>query len=186
MRLRLKLGAVAMAGGVAGLLVVGVPALASSHQSSVKTATGPEIIYGTVHGKAAIVRLPQFLLTFKGLVYANKVSFALGSSGPLQTLSTPAGKVTIQIAGLPQVSSQANLRTCHATFTQRQGISIVGSKSTGVFAGASGPGAFQIYRSAYWARFTSGPNKGKCNRSDLLAKGATSSLIVSVVLTIRK
>lgn len=186
MRLKLRLGALVLAGGAAGLLAVGVPALASSHPASVRTVTGPEIIRGVLHGKAANAVFLNFRLTFQGLVYANSVKLSLLGPSAQRTLSTPAGKITIQINGQPQVILQANLRTCQAKFTQRQGITVIGSKSTRVFAGASGPGAFQVYRTTYFGRFTSGPNKGQCNRKVRLNKGAISSVLIGMVLTVRK
>jgi hypothetical protein len=185
MRLRVKLGALAMAGGAAGLLVVGVPALASSHPASVKTLTGPEIIHGVVHGKAAEASPPRFLLTFQGLVYAGKVKFSF-TVNPHPVVSVPEGKLAIQITGPPQITQQLNPRTCQATFAQREPIRVAGAKSTRVFAGASGPGAVQAYHAVTFGRFTSGPHKGQCNRTDLLVNRAVSSIIVSLVLTIRK
>jgi len=185
MRLSVKLGALVMVGGAAGLMVAGVPALASSHSASVKTTTGPEVILGTEHGKAAEAAPPRFVLTFRGLADARKVKLSLAGDSASRVLSTSAGKFAIQLTGQPQTSQRLNLRTCKASFTETQRFKVVGSKSTRSFAGASGPGAFQLYHAADFGRFTSGPNKGKCNRADQLVKTAVSSLIASVVLTVR-
>jgi hypothetical protein len=65
-------------------------------------------------------------------------------------------------------------------------VNVVGSKSTGAFAGASGPGAAQIYFAAYAPRFKSGPHKGQCNgKAPPLAKGAVASFLASAVLTVK-
>ena len=63
---------------------------------------------------------------------------------------------------------------------------MVGSRSTGAFAGASGPGAVQVSFGATAPRFKSGPKKGKCNfRGRPKTKGAVASFLGSVVLTVR-
>ena len=48
-------------------------------------------------------------------------------------------------------------------FRVHPGFSGLGGKSTGAFAGASGPGAARIYFTAFEPRYTSGKHKGQCN-----------------------
>src|ERR1035441_4102416 len=92
LRLRAKLGALAVAGGSAALVLTGGPALASAHAASAKNTTGPEIGAGTVHCKAANANSPHIPLTFRGVVNTRDVGFVLGNGkGKRHTLSTPAG-----------------------------------------------------------------------------------------------
>jgi hypothetical protein len=178
-----KLGALAVAGGLATLVLAAAPALASSHASAA-TRTGPEVISGTVTGKAALVKAPKIPVTFAGLVTARGVISLGSSASKTHTVPSSAGKFTVLGTG-KQTSQTANKKTCRFTFTQDVTYNVVGSKSTGTFAGASGPGAAQIYFAAYEPRFTSGPHKGQCDgKAPPLAKGAVASFLASTVLTI--
>jgi hypothetical protein len=58
MQHRIKLAALAMAGGTAALLLAGTPALASSHAHS-QPVTGPEKAYGVIYGKPATGEQPD-------------------------------------------------------------------------------------------------------------------------------
>ena len=103
----------------------------------------------------------------------------------MHTLSSSAGKFTVLATG-KQSSQTVNKKTCQFTFTQDVTYNVVGSKSTGAFAGASGPGAAQIYFAAFEPRFKSGPHKGQCNgKAPPLAKGAVASFLASTVLTVK-
>jgi hypothetical protein len=182
MQLRMRLAALSAAGGTALLVLAGTHALASSHASA-KTRTGPEVISGALHGKAALVNAPKVPVTFQGLVTARGV-VSLGSAKS-KTHTSSAGKFTVVGTG-KQTSQTADKKTCRFTFTQDVTYNVVGSKSTGEFAGASGPGAAQIYFSAYEPRFKSGPHKGQCNgHAPPLSRGAIASFLASTVLTIK-
>jgi len=184
MHFRMKLAALGVAGGTAVLVLAGTPALASSHGSA-KTRTGPEVISGTVTGKAAVAKAPKIPLTFQGLVSARGVIILGGSKSKMHTLSSSAGKFTVLGTG-KQSSQTVNKKTCHFTFTQDVTYNVVGSKSTGAFAGASGPGAAQVYFAAFEPRFKSGPHKGQCDgNAPPLAKGAVASFLASTVLTVK-
>jgi hypothetical protein len=62
---------------------------------------------------------------------------------------------------------------------------VVGGKSTGKFAGASGPGAVQVAFAETAPRFTSGSKKGQCNPNGKpIAKSAVASFLASLVLTV--
>jgi hypothetical protein len=193
-RLKLALGALTMAGGTAAVVLAGVPALASPHAASphpasAKTRTGPEVISGSVTGKRANANTPHIPLRLRGVVGARDAGFVLGNGhGNSHTLLTSAGKLAVRGIGQQQVSQKANFKTCHATYTVRQTFKVVGSKSTGAFAGASGPGAYQIYFAAFYPRYTSGKHKGQCNTSNNarpLNRGAVASFLASAVLTVR-
>jgi hypothetical protein len=184
MHFRMKLAALCVAGGTVVLVLAGTPALASSHASA-KTRTGPEVISGMVTGKAAVAKAPKIPLTFQGVVSARGVVSLGSSKSKMHTLPSSAGKFTVLATG-KQSSQTANKKTCQFTFTQDVTVTVVGSKSTGAFAGASGPGAAQIYFAAFEPRFKSGPHKGQCNgKAPPLAKGAVASFLASAVLTIK-
>jgi hypothetical protein len=185
MQLRMKLASFGAAGGLVVLALAGTPALASS-QAGAKIRTGPEVISGALHGKAALAKAPKVPLTFTGLVSARGgVGLGGGGHSKTHTLVSSAGKFTVLAAG-KQTSQTANKKTCHFTFTQDVTYNVVGSQSTGAFAGASGPGAAQIRFSAYEPRFKSGPQKGQCNgHAPPLAKGAVASFLASAVLTVK-
>lgn len=186
MHFRMKLAALGVACGTAVLVLAGTPALASSHANA-KTSTGPEVISGAVTGKAATANAPKIPLTFRGLVNARGVIILSGGSkSRTHTLSSSAGKFTVMATGKKQNSQTENKKTCHFTFTQDISYNVAGSKSTGAFAGASGPGAVRIYFAAYAPRFKSGPHKGQCNGNGTpLSRGAVASFLASTALTVK-
>jgi hypothetical protein len=153
-----------------------------------KPTTGPEAITGAVHGKAALANVTHIPLTLAGVVPTTDRGFTLGpGGGNTHTLTTPAGKLTVTGLGKPSNAQTLNPRTCLMTYTSRQQLKFVGGKSTGKFAGASGPGAYQVYFAAYLPRFTSGKHKGQCdaaNNAQPLAKGAVATFLAAGVLTV--
>jgi hypothetical protein len=190
MQLRMKLTTVAAAGAASVALVAGGTALASTHASTSKSVTGPEVIAGTVHGKAALANAPTIPLQWLGVVRTRSV-INLGGSGPhkgsVKTLKSRAGNLTVMVTSKPTSSQQVNTRTCRFSFRQDIPVRVVSSKSTGAFAGASGPGAAQVTFAATAPRFKSGPKKGQCNpNGQPKARGASASFLASVVLTVRK
>ena len=190
MQLRMKLTAVAAAGAASVALVAGGTALASTHASTSRPVTGPEVIAGTVHGKAALANATVIPLRWLGVVGTRSV-INLGGGGPhkgsVKTLKSPAGNLTVRVSSKPTSSQHANTRTCRFSFRQDIPVRVVGSKSTGAFAGASGPGAAQVSFSATAPRFKSGPKKGQCNPNGKPhTRGASASFLASVVLTVRK
>jgi len=189
-RLRVKLGALAMAGGTAAIVLTGIPALASTHATSAKSITGPEVIQGTVYRKAALANTPHIPLTLRGVVNTSDAGFVLGGGNAKEhTLSTPAGKFTVEVTAKPQTSGKFNNKTCRLSETEDLSLSVLGSKSTGAFAGASGPGAVQVHFVVYASRYKTGPKKGQCDTSSNakpLVKGAVASFLGSFVLTVEK
>jgi hypothetical protein len=153
-----------------------------------KAVTGPEAISGAVHGKAAIANVTHIPLTFAGVVATKDRHFALGSGNSnTHTLATPAGKLTVTGIGKPINTQSMNSRTCHFTYTSRQQFTFVPGKSTGKFAGATGPGAYQIFFGAYAPRYKSGKHKGQCdtaNNAQPLARGAVGTFLATGVLTV--
>ena len=105
--------------------------------------------------------------------------------GQRQTFATPAGKLTVSITAAPVNIQNVDIKACHFSFTTDVAFAVVGAKSTGRFAQASGPGAIQVYFAGYGPRYASGPKKGQCNTSPSapeLAKGAVASFVLSAVL----
>jgi hypothetical protein len=187
MRVKLrKLGALAVAGSTAVLVLAGGPALASS-QARTHSVTGPEIISGILHGKAALANNPVVPVILWGTVSAHGILRVANSKSKRHTVSSSAGKLVVRGTGRKYASRTENPKTCWATFTQKSTFSVLGGKSTGAFAGASGPGAAQIYFAAFQPRYTSGKHKGRCdNNANPLATGATASFLASVVLTVKQ
>jgi hypothetical protein len=189
MKLRMKLAALAVAGGTAALVLAGAPALASSQAPS-KAITGPEIAYGAVYGKPATANNPTIPVAWRGLVNTHGV-FSTGSGGPPKkgqqhTFITSAGNLTVVVTATPTSSQSFSLSACHFSFTTYVVFAVVGGQSTGKFAGTSGPGAVQVYFAGYGPRYTSGSHKGQCNTSPNapeLVKGAVASFVLSAVLT---
>jgi hypothetical protein len=184
MQLRMKLAALAMAGGTAALVLAGSPALASS-----KAITGPEIAYGAVYGKPATANNPVIPVVWRGLVTAHGV-FSTNGPGPKKgqhhTFITSAGNLAAVVTAPPTSSQSFNVKACFFSFTTYVAFKAVGSQSTGAFAGTRGPGAVKVYFAGFGPRYKSGPHKGQCNTSPnapVLAKGAVASFVLSAVLT---
>jgi hypothetical protein len=188
MHLRIKLAALAMAGGTAALVLTAAPALASSHAAST-AVTGPEIAHGAVYGKPATANNPVIPVTWRGLVNTHGVFSTNGpppTKGQHHTFTTSAGNLAVVVTANPTNSQSFNLKACHFSFTTYVAFAVVGGKSTGAFAGTSGPGAVQVYFAGFGARYTSGPKKGQCNTNQNapeLAKGAVATFLLSAVLT---
>jgi hypothetical protein len=188
MQLRTKLMAVAMAGGTAALMFSGVPALASSHAPS-KPITGPEIASGVIHGKRATANNPIIPVAWRGLVTAHGV-FSTGGGPPPRkgqrhTFTTSAGNLRVVVTARPTNTQHFNVKACHFSFATYVVFAVLGGRSTGRFAGTSGPGAVQVRFAGFGPRHKSGPKKGQCNtspRAPELAKGAVASFRLSAVL----
>jgi hypothetical protein len=188
MQLKTKLAALAMTGGTAALVLAGTPALASSHAGS-KGMTAPESAYGMITGKPATANNPNIPVDWAGLVGADGVFTPNGGApkkGQDHTFTTSAGKLTVLVTAPPTNSETSSVKTCHFSSITDVVFTVVGSKSTGQFAGATGPGAVEVYFAGYGPKYTSGKKKGQCNTSSNapeLAKGAVASFLLSTVLT---
>jgi hypothetical protein len=180
----LRIGGIVAAASAALTLACVGPAFAGT--TAAKTMTGPEVVSGSAHGAAAIANVTPLPLTLAGLVATTDHGFSLGpGGGNTHTLATKAGKLTVTGIGKEVNTQTANTKTCYFTYTSRQQFTFVSGKSTGKFAGATGPGAYQIYFAAYAPRYTSGKNKGTCNfNANPLAKGAVATFLAAGVLTV--
>jgi hypothetical protein len=176
--LKVKFGALALAGAAMALMMSGGTALASTQLAHSRTITGPEAIYGTVYGHAANARRPIIPVTLVGVVNTRGIVFV--RPGRFHTIPTKAGRLNVLDVGKPQITTTANFKTCYATFTLRQVALIVGG--TGAFWHAHGPAAYQLYHAAFFPR----SHKGKCwFKTRPLNKGAVLSFLGTAVLTVR-
>ncbi len=184
MKIRMKLAALAMAGGTAALVLTATPALASSH-----AVTGPEVAYGAVYGKAATANNPVIPVAWRGLVRAHGVFSTNGGPPPAKgqhhTFVTSAGNLVVVVTAPPTSSQSFNPRACRFSFTTYVVFKVVDGASTGKFHWTQGPGAVKVYFAGDVPRYKSGPHKGQCNASPNapeLAKGAVASFLLSAVL----
>lgn len=184
MQLTGKLGTVVAAGAAAFMLAAPAALAGTAHAAA--SVTGPEVLSGSVHGQAALAKSPHIPLTLQGVVPTSAPGFMLGhGKSTTHTVKTQAGNLVVQQTGKPTSSQSINKKTCRATFTQDLTISVLGSQSTGAFAGASGPGSAQVYFSVILPRHMSGPDKGQCNPSGApKGKGAVATFLADAVLTL--
>jgi hypothetical protein len=176
-----------IAAAAATVLVAG-GGLAIASTGGSASVSGPEVVTGVVHGKAATANTPHIPLTLTGVVNTREPGFVLGSGGGnSHTLKTKAGNLSVEGIGKQVSSETVNSKTCHVNFTVREKFNFVPNLSTGAFAGASGPGAYQITFAAFVPRFKSGSHKGQCNFGNNvqpLAKGAVATFLAAGVLTL--
>jgi hypothetical protein len=183
MRLRIKLAALATAGGTAAVVLAATPAMASSN-----AITGPEIAYGAVYGEAATANNPVVPLTWQGVVDAHGGFSTTGpepKKGQHFTFTTSAGNLTVVVTAPPTNTQSVDLKACHFTFATYVLFAVPDGKGTGKFHWTSGPGAAEVYGAGYGPRYTSGPKKGQCNTSPNapeLANAAVFSFTLSAVL----
>jgi hypothetical protein len=188
MQYKIKLAALAMAGGTAALVLAATPALASSHAGH-KPVTVPEHAYGAVHGQSAIADNPTIPLAWGGLVRAHGVFSPNGpapTKGQHHTFDTSAGKLVVVVTAPPAESQNANPKTCKFSYSTNVNFAALGGLSTGRFAGVSGRGGVQFSESGYLPRYQSGKKQGRCDTSPNapeLARGAVASFTLDALLT---
>jgi hypothetical protein len=189
MYLRTKFAALAIAGAAAPLVLAATPAMASSQTVGHASTITPETAYGAIYGKPATAEHVTIPLSWQGLVDTHGTFAGHGNppaKGKEHTFPTAAGNLVGLVTAPPKQSQTFNASTCHFTFTTTVAFAAVPAKSTGKFAGATGPGAVKVYFAGYGPRYTSGPSKGQCNTSSSapeLTKGAVASFVLGAVLT---
>jgi hypothetical protein len=177
--LKVKFGALALAGAAMAVMMSGGTALAGTHPGHGRTTTGPEAIFGAVFGKAANAHKPVIPVKLVGVV--NTTGFVFVRPGRFHTIPTRRGRLNVLDIGKPQIRQTVNFKTCLATFTLRQVALVVGG--TGAFWHAHGPAAYQLYHAAFFPR----SHKGKCwFKTRPLNKGAVLSFLGTAVLTVKK
>jgi hypothetical protein len=108
-------------GAAGATLLLAGGALAATSTSASSSVTGPEVVSGQVHGKAALANVTHIPLTLTGIVATTDRGFVLGNGGGnTHTLTTPAGKLTVRGSGKPIQKQTMNAKTCRFTFTERQ------------------------------------------------------------------
>ncbi|MGH3395701.1 MAG: hypothetical protein ACRDPO_13530 [Streptosporangiaceae bacterium] len=185
MRFVTKLGAAGLAGASALLLAV-VPAQASTagHGGHGGRVSGPEVLFGSVRGPAAISNSPVVPLTLRGLVNTfGAVSLGGPQNATNHTVFTFAGQIFVVTDNSTATqNSFVNPRNCFAVSTERESFQVVGG--TRVFWGAYGPGQVRITSGAFVPRFRS----GRCNvkAGPVSPQGAFIRFFASITpLTIR-
>jgi hypothetical protein len=171
-RLGRSLAALAVAAGTGTFVLAGGTALAAPAGAG-GSITGPETISGTVRGEAALANVTIIPLKFQGIVVTTG-KIDLGSQS--NTLTTAVGKLVVDKTGTQQ-SQTANSTTCRETYTNYVTVTFLGAKSTGSFAGVTGPGAAEIFFAAIAPRYTSGTHKGECNFSNNAQPGPNGALV---------
>jgi hypothetical protein len=139
---------------------LGIAGLTAAACSSSGPTTGTETLHGSVSGKAVIAALSSSsasfsfpTMTWTGPVSttARNVDLGNGGSGSEHAFSTPAGDFAVihkvpaaEAQGGPVSVAKGADGTC--TFSQAQSgtYTVVPSKSTGSFAGATGHGTYSL------------------------------------------
>ena len=173
-----RLAAVAAAGATA--VIMAGPAQASTGTAG--TVSGKEVISGVAFGKNAISNHTTYPLTFTGLVRTTSLFTPPPGNGAV--LPTPRGNLGAMLVP-PRRSHLISLdrRNCYGVEQFTSGLRVVTSKSTGVFAGATGKGAVSLMFGAFLPR-----KNGACNLrgKPVSAKDAFSTLDARIALTLRK
>jgi len=142
--------------------VLGLAGLAAACSSSPSTTTGTEHFSSVLQGQAALGN--SFPLTYTGPV-ATKGTF--NTSGPAPRVGqevpfkTDAGNLELKVAKIPVNTQGGNPKTCVFKADTVVDYTVVGSKSTGKFAGASGSGTVTVIFSGTGPRLAN----GSCNES---------------------
>jgi hypothetical protein len=106
------------------------------------------------------------------------------------TFPTKAGNLVVA-ADAPNANaapSVVNAAACRFKSTTNATYTVDGSKSTGMFAGATGSGKATVVFVADAPKYTSGSDKGKCNMSNNaqpMAAGALATFDASGPLTLK-
>ncbi len=143
MHFRTKFAALAIAGAVASLVLAATPALASSQPVGHASTITPETAYGAIYGKPATAEFVTIPLSWHGLVNTHGTFAGHGkppAKGQEHAFPTAAGNLVGLVTAPPQQGQTFKTTTCYFTYTTTVVFAIVPSKSTGKFAGATGPG----------------------------------------------
>jgi hypothetical protein len=169
-------GAAALA--AAGLAAAGCGSSAPAPAASAGTGTsrtGTQTLSGSLAGRAALASSPSIPLRLTGLVNTSAM-FRLGSAqqSPV-TFTTPRGKLTVRHTpgtGGPKLLST---KTCRFEFAQHSQYTVLASRSTGAFQGATGSGTAVITFTGTLPR-----KDGRCDMSSS-AQPSAAGLRVSFV-----
>ena len=161
--LKKMLAAAGVTIGAAGIVLTSViPASASAQGNS--GHGNYESITGFLAGRGALANAPVVPLQLRGVV-STRGSINLGGNASVSPIPSRKGTLAAE-HGNPSPPPQLNYRSCRETETISTWTKVVGSRSTGVFKGASGSGHAVVVFSAIAPRYTSGKHKGQCNFSE--------------------
>ena len=185
MNLKMRLAALAAAGGLAAIVPAAVPASAAAHSAAV---TGPEVISGTVYGRAPDVLLTHIPVTLHGIVNTRAPGISLEpQNATTRTFETAAGTLILRNTGkVVTTSTSTNAKTCQSWYRESQPFKVWSGRSTGAFAGAYGPGVVQAYFAVVSARYTSGSDKGKCDLMRPVNQDTVLRILGTIKLTVKK
>jgi len=119
----------------------GIALLAMAGCSSSSSTPGPETFAGSVSGKAAVAKTVKMPLTWSGPVAATS-TFVLTppAKGQKRTFVTSAGKMVAEVTAKPVNSTTGPGKDCLVRQVTTVSFKVLGSESTGKFAGDAGTG----------------------------------------------
>ena len=147
MQVRMKLAAVIVASGAA-VLLAGAPALAGTPAAHPAWVTGPEVVHGALHGRAAFIeatrRVTRIPVRFRGVVSTHGVIALNGSGSRHESISTRVGRFAVRLMHSHQHARVLNRRICRLAFTEHVTFAVRPGHSTGAFHQATGKGVARI------------------------------------------
>jgi hypothetical protein len=181
----LRRAALPIAAGAVLAATLGLAACGSS-ASSPETKTGMEHFASVLRGAAT--QASSFPLTYTGPVAATG-SFGYDGSAPKpgqeMAFKTSAGTLTLHVVSVPASNALSrNETTCYFASVTSVNYTVVGTKSTGKFAGATGSGKVTITVSANGPKLAD----GKCiwsNSAEPIESTARASFIGAGPLTVK-
>ena len=174
---------------VAGLGVLALLAAAGCGSTTTTTAkTGTETLSGKVTGAAAVAASTTIPLKLAGVVNTTSSITLNSSKSTSSVFRTPAGDLAVTHTNSNGTGSIVNPAKCEFRQVIAVTYTVIGSKSTGKFAGASGHGKVTLIFEGDGPKYTSGSKKGQCNQSNNaqpLPAGAFSTFTGAGPLTIK-
>jgi len=148
----------------------------SSSTSAATTTHGTEHIYGKVTGAAALANNTVIPVTWTGPVNTTGSFSTGGGNGPkkgqMHTFKTAAGNFVVQVSGTPTNTQKLlSASTCAFEFGTAVPYSVVGGKSTGKFADATGSGTVNVTFQGDLPKLAN----GHCNESNSATPSAASA-----------
>jgi hypothetical protein len=184
-------GAIALAAGLGACSSSGSSASSSSTSAKATTApmSGTETLTGQVTGAAAAASSTTIPLKLAGVVNTTS-SITLNSSKSTSVVfKTPVGNLAVTHTNSNGTGTVISAAECRAKQVVAVTYTVIGSKSTGKFAGATGSGKVTVIFEADGPKYTSGSKKGQCNQSSNaqpLASGALATFAGAGPLTIKQ
>ena len=172
---------------VLGALVLALAAGCSS-TTTTTAKTGTETLTGKVTGAAAVAASTTIPLKLAGVVNTTSSITLNSSKSTTGVFKTPAGDLAVTHTNSNGTGSLVNPAKCEFRQVIAVTYTVIGSKSTGKFAGASGHGKATVIFEGDGPKYTSGSKKGQCNQSNNaqpIPAGAFSTFTGAGPLTIK-